>query len=54
MAEPSTVDQVGVTGQVIADLVILGVAVKIIVGAVSRVRQPGDGGGAQPAGQIRR
>jgi Ion channel len=35
-----------VTGQVIADLVILGLAVKIIVGAVSRGRQPGDAGGA--------
>jgi hypothetical protein len=31
-----------VTGQMIADLVILGLAVKIIVGAVSRRRQPGD------------
>jgi hypothetical protein len=30
----------------IADLVILGLAVKIIVGAVRRVRQPGDGDGA--------
>ena len=42
-----------VTGQMIADLVILGLAVKIIVGAVSRGRQPGDADGAQPAGQIR-
>ena len=31
-----------VTGQMIADLVILGLAVKIIVGAVSRRRQPAD------------
>jgi voltage-gated potassium channel len=31
-----------VTGQMIADLVILGVAIKFIVGAVSRRRQPGD------------
>ncbi len=31
-----------VTGQMIDDLVILGLAVKIIVGAVSRRRQPGD------------
>jgi voltage-gated potassium channel len=31
-----------VTGQMIADLVILGLAIKIIVGAVSRRRQPGD------------
>jgi len=29
-----------VTGQMIADLVILGLAIKIIVGAVSRRRQP--------------
>jgi voltage-gated potassium channel len=35
-----------VTGQMIADLVILGLAVKIIFGAVSRVRQPGGSGGA--------
>jgi len=31
-----------VTGQMIADLVILGLAIKIITGAVSRRRQPGD------------
>jgi voltage-gated potassium channel len=43
-----------VTGQMIADLVILGVAIKIILGAVSRRRQPGDADGAQPAQQIRR
>jgi Ion channel len=43
-----------VTGQMIADLVILGLAVKIILGAVSRRRQPGDADGAQPAQQIRR
>jgi voltage-gated potassium channel len=35
-----------VTGQMIADLVILGLAVKIIVGAVSRGRQPGGADGA--------
>jgi len=34
-----------VTGQMIADLVILGLAVKVIVGAVSRSRQSGDSGG---------
>jgi hypothetical protein len=32
----------------IADLVILGLAIKIIVGAVSRGRQLGDAGGALP------
>jgi voltage-gated potassium channel len=37
-----------VTGQMIADLVILGLAIKTILGAVSRRRQPGDAGGAQP------
>jgi Ion channel len=31
-----------VTGQMIANLVILGLAIKIITGAVSRRRQPGD------------
>ena len=43
-----------VTGQMIADLVILGLAVKIIVGAVSRRRQPADAGGARPAEETRR
>jgi voltage-gated potassium channel len=43
-----------VTGQMIADLVILGLAIKIIVGAVSRRRQPGDTDGAQPADETRR
>ena len=43
-----------VTGQMIADLVILGLAVKIIVGAVSRARQPRDADGAQPDEEIRR
>jgi hypothetical protein len=33
-----------VTGQIIADLVVLGVAVKVILGAVSRRRQPGGSG----------
>jgi voltage-gated potassium channel len=44
-----------VTGQMIADLVILGLAIKIIVGAVGRSqqRQQHDTGGAQPTGQIR-
>jgi hypothetical protein len=37
-----------VTGRMIADLVILGFAIKIIVGAVSRGRQLGDVGGAFP------
>jgi voltage-gated potassium channel len=37
-----------VTGQMIADLVILGLAIKIIVGAVSRRRQPGNADGPQP------
>jgi hypothetical protein len=35
-----------VTGQMIADLVILGLAVEIMVSAVSRSRQSGDGGSA--------
>jgi ion channel len=35
-----------VTGQMIADLVILGLAIKIIVGAVSRRRQPAHADGA--------
>ena len=43
-----------VTGQMISDLVILGLAIKIIVGAVSRRRQPGDADGAQSAEQTRR
>jgi hypothetical protein len=39
----------------IADLIILGLAIKIILGAVSRgrSRQPGGADGAQPAGEIR-
>jgi hypothetical protein len=41
-----------VTGQIIADLVILGLAIKVIVGAVSRRRQPADIGGAQPSQEI--
>jgi voltage-gated potassium channel len=41
-----------VTGQIIADLVILGLAIKVIVGAVSRRRQPTDIGGAQPSQEI--
>jgi ion channel len=35
-----------VTGQMIGDLVILGLAIKVIVGAVTRRRQPGDSDGA--------
>jgi hypothetical protein len=44
-----------VTGQMIADLVILGLAIKVIVGAVrrGRQRQPQGAGGAQPTGQVR-
>jgi ion channel len=41
-----------VTGQIIADFVILGLAIKVIVGAVSRRRQPADTGSAQPAQEI--
>jgi voltage-gated potassium channel len=37
-----------VTGQMITDLVILAVAIKIIVGAVSRSRQGGDASSGQP------
>ena len=37
-----------VTGQMIADLVILAVAIKVIVGAVRSSRQPADAGGTQP------
>ena len=43
-----------VTGQMIADLVILAVAVKVIVGAVSRGRQAGDASSGQPAQETRR
>jgi hypothetical protein len=43
-----------VTGQMIADLVILGLAIKIIMGAVSRRRQPGGASGAQPPEEIQR
>ncbi|KRD22978.1 MULTISPECIES: potassium channel family protein [unclassified Streptomyces] len=43
-----------VTGQMIADLVILGLAIKIIMGAVSRRRQPGGASGAQPPEEIHR
>jgi voltage-gated potassium channel len=43
-----------VTGQLIADLLILGLAIKIIVGAVShRQQQPPEAGGASPAEQVR-
>ena len=43
-----------VTGQMIADLVILGLAVKTIVGAVSRARQPADTSSTQPGQQAPR
>ena len=43
-----------VTGQMVADLVILGLAVKVIMGAVSRRRQQGEADGAQPDQEIRR
>ena len=43
-----------VTGQIIADLIIFAFAVKVIVGAVSRRRQPGDAGDARPADDLRR
>jgi voltage-gated potassium channel len=45
-----------VTGQMIADLVILGLAIKVIVGAVRRgqQRQPQGAVGPRPTGQIRR
>ncbi|WP_370107037.1 potassium channel family protein [Streptacidiphilus sp. BW17] len=39
-----------VTGQMIADLVVLGLAIKIIMGAVSRRRQPGASGAQPPEG----
>jgi hypothetical protein len=46
--------RLAVTGQTIADLVILGLAIKIIVGAVShRQQQPPEAGGASPAEQVR-
>ena len=41
-----------VTGQMIADLVVLGVAIKIITGAVSRRRQPGGASGGQSSEEI--
>ena len=37
-----------VTGQMIADPVILGLAIKTIVGAVTRARQPADTTSAPP------
>jgi len=40
-----------VTGQMIGDLVILGIAIKLILGAVSRRRQPADVGGERSGGQ---
>ena len=43
-----------VTGQMITDLVIFALAIKVIVGAVRRGRQPADGDGAQPADDLRR
>jgi voltage-gated potassium channel len=41
-----------VTGQMIGDLVILGLAIKVIVGAVSRRRKPADVGGEPPSQEI--
>ena len=43
-----------VTGQMVADLVIFGLAVKVIAGAVSRGRQQGAADGTQPAQETRR
>ena len=43
-----------VTGQMIADLVILALALKVIVGAVRRGRQLAGADGTQPAGDLRR
>jgi voltage-gated potassium channel len=43
-----------VTGQMIGDIVILGLALKIILGAVNRRRQQGDADGTQPAQRVRR
>jgi hypothetical protein len=43
-----------VTGQMIGDLVILGLAIKTIVGAVSRARQPADSSSTQPGQQTPR
>ena len=43
-----------VTGQMVADLVILGLALKIVSGAVSRRRQSGNADGAQPDQRIGR
>ncbi|MEU0946137.1 ion channel [Streptomyces canus] len=48
IAAKSEAARLVVTGQMIADLVILGLAIKIILGAVSRRRQPGGASGAQP------
>jgi voltage-gated potassium channel len=39
-----------VTGQMVSDLVILGLAIKVIVGAVSRARQPRDSDAGGPGG----
>lgn len=41
-----------VTGQMLADLIVLGLRIRVILGAVGRgrQRQQGDGGGAPPAG----
>jgi len=43
-----------VTGQMIGDIVILGLALKITLGAVNRRRQQGDVAGTQPAQRVRR
>ncbi|MGW6909564.1 potassium channel family protein [Streptomyces sp. NPDC054940] len=54
IAAKTEVARLVVTGQIVADFVILGLAVKVILGAVSRRRQPGDADGAQPAQGIHR
>ncbi|MFD0143592.1 MULTISPECIES: potassium channel family protein [unclassified Streptomyces] len=54
IAAKSEAARLVVTGQIVADFVILGLAIKIIVGAVSRRRQPGDTDGAQPAQRTHR
>jgi voltage-gated potassium channel len=47
----SEVARLVVTGQMLADLIVLGLGIRVIVGAVSRGRQRrGDGGSAPPGG----
>ncbi|WP_406862770.1 potassium channel family protein [Streptomyces sp. HUAS MG47] len=54
IAAKSEAARLVVTGQIVADFVILGLAIKIILGAVNRRRQPGDAGGGQPAQRTHR